>query len=613
MTTSIFNYNGTLLTTVPNNKLDINSSSIKFPGYGYVNYGEAVNENMLWILENFAGPTPPTLPVVGQNWFNTDTEMLMMWNGTEWIDMNTIIRSATPPVVTKQGTLWYDTENKQLNVWTGQWSLLGPLGSQAGTDPINPATPVNYSQFDAARISDGVSLHSVWRLSLVGTQILIISKDQEFIPSPSIPGFPVIYPGINFNSNLSNAILNGDNTIYRNNKDCVPDIDNVYKIGQPSYKFSEIYASQFVGNASSATIADYAPNAGHSDLASVADYAIEAKHAENASSANVAALASLAVNSNLLGTIPPTKFLKTYADALPDVTLAYDLGSPAFKWRNLYVGNLFVDSGTIINSIRGTDNQVIVNSSDPRNPVLSLPQSISPSNSVKFSSLGLGPANPANYGGIAFGDNTTQYTAAPKQYVYQLNYGPPSQDISLNVGDRLTLNFFDFSTLPLYVSSSPGMYKVILNVLWANSVDSLIEWIPNYDYGIGDSFELLSIEANYSSGSLSTIPYVNRAYASGRFNFDMSYGPGGDPYAERGPFLAEFLASTYTESKIVKGSTSVSGSASINTARWLNGDGRGDPAVNNTTPWYKLGFIQYNASYSPGTIFSGVATIERIS
>ena len=51
-------------------------TSLDLPGKGYRNYGEAINENFLHLLENFAADNEPTNPVVGQLWYDKDAESL---------------------------------------------------------------------------------------------------------------------------------------------------------------------------------------------------------------------------------------------------------------------------------------------------------------------------------------------------------------------------------------------------------------------------------------------------------------------------------------------------------------------------------------------------------
>jgi hypothetical protein len=147
MATNIFNYDGTKLTTVPDGRIDSTSASIRFPGDGYLNYGEAVNENMLWIMQNFASSAPPSAPVKGQSWFDTSINLLKIYDGLAWKEVGRIVvQNTVPDPPSSIGTLWFDNAKQQLHAWTGTaWRLIGPLGSINNSDPINPAIPQNSS------------------------------------------------------------------------------------------------------------------------------------------------------------------------------------------------------------------------------------------------------------------------------------------------------------------------------------------------------------------------------------------------------------------------------------------------------------------------------------
>lgn len=258
MSTNIFNFDGSLLTTVPDGSIDTTHASIKFPGRGYVNYGAPINENMLWIMQNFASATEPTNAVTGQTWYDTTAQLLKVYTGSTWVETGGVILSPTPPSGTAIGSLWFDTENKQMRTWSGTaWLLLGPLGSATNTDPLNPSAPT-YSQIDAARISDGTNNHQVWRISIGGIIFAIISKDAAFSPSPSISGFATIRPGINFNTNIADVGISGDSTIFRNNQTNLPNVDNTYNLGSSTFRFATMHAVNFNGIASSARYADLA-------------------------------------------------------------------------------------------------------------------------------------------------------------------------------------------------------------------------------------------------------------------------------------------------------------------------------------------------------------------
>lgn len=51
-------------------------TSLSLPGRNYAGYGSPVDQNMIAILENFAGPTPPIAPIPGQSWFDSANKIL---------------------------------------------------------------------------------------------------------------------------------------------------------------------------------------------------------------------------------------------------------------------------------------------------------------------------------------------------------------------------------------------------------------------------------------------------------------------------------------------------------------------------------------------------------
>jgi hypothetical protein len=51
-------------------------TSLSLPGLNYEPYGQPVDQNFVFLLENFAAPNPPANPIPGQTWFNTTTREL---------------------------------------------------------------------------------------------------------------------------------------------------------------------------------------------------------------------------------------------------------------------------------------------------------------------------------------------------------------------------------------------------------------------------------------------------------------------------------------------------------------------------------------------------------
>lgn len=261
MSTNIYNYDGTLLTTVADGSISTNAASIKFPGRGYANYGAPVNENMLWIMQNFAAGTAPTNAINGQTWYDTNNKFLKIYDEPtlSWVAVGGVITSATAPASgLNVGAFWYSTTTNQLYVWSGSaWLLLGPLGASNSLDPIATSIPA-YSTFDSVRISDGSTNHNVWRVTINNTLVAIISLDTAFTPSPAITGFASIKPGINLNSSIANIGIFGDASIFRNNQNNVPVTDNSYNMGSATLRFANMWAVTFNGTATSAQYADLA-------------------------------------------------------------------------------------------------------------------------------------------------------------------------------------------------------------------------------------------------------------------------------------------------------------------------------------------------------------------
>lgn len=249
MPTSIYKYDGSLLTTVADSTLDTTHATLRFPGKGYQNYGQPVMENLVWIMQNFAGTTAPSLPLAGQFWYDTASNSIKVYNGVTWDSAGSVTISGSAPLTgSSQGELWFDSVNQQLNTWNGTgWSLLGPLGSAINTDPLNKAIPSN-STIDSIRISDGTLNHQVWRITVGGTLLAIISKDAAFTPASAINGFATISPGINLNTNIAGNGVTGATNAFTNNQTNIPSSDLTYDLGSITNRFFNFYANNGLFN-----------------------------------------------------------------------------------------------------------------------------------------------------------------------------------------------------------------------------------------------------------------------------------------------------------------------------------------------------------------------------
>ena len=84
----INNSRGNIVAVIPDGTTNTTSTSLSLVGQGVTNYGTAENENWVYLLENFASPSAPLLPILGQLWYNSTTDTLNSYStGNVWIGL----------------------------------------------------------------------------------------------------------------------------------------------------------------------------------------------------------------------------------------------------------------------------------------------------------------------------------------------------------------------------------------------------------------------------------------------------------------------------------------------------------------------------------------------
>lgn len=167
------------------------STSITLYGKGVSNYNERIQQNIVYMLEHFASPIPPTKPMFGQIWMNTASNKLNVYKGV-WIDdpliigpyptENMIISSDIAPNNPQINDWWKDTSSNTIYRFMGSW--VGIIDDN--TVVINEAE--QHNQIDTTGYNNTTVLpnHTYTFSYDTNSEVLSIS-DSTNVQSISIP------------------------------------------------------------------------------------------------------------------------------------------------------------------------------------------------------------------------------------------------------------------------------------------------------------------------------------------------------------------------------------------------------------------------------------------
>lgn len=180
---------GTVVATVADGQLDTMSTDLSLIGKNFSGFGEALNENFIKLLENFADTSRPIRPVRGQLWFDTSELKLKIYSGTEFIPVSSATIANLQPATLGVGDLWFDNLNKQLYFFDGASTiLLGPSFSVSQ----------GLSGIQVDSVLDSLNQTRVITSLYTNGQLIGIFAKDSFTPKIAIAGFTGnINPGFN--------------------------------------------------------------------------------------------------------------------------------------------------------------------------------------------------------------------------------------------------------------------------------------------------------------------------------------------------------------------------------------------------------------------------------
>ena len=199
---------GTVVTTITDGTVD-NTTSLQLFGKSYSGFGEALNENLVKLLENAASTAAPSAPLKGELWFDTTTNQIKVYDGTSFKPTGGAKASASKPTSPSVGDFWLDSTNDQVFVYTGdsrshqvndEWELVGPAFTASQTE----------SGWKIETLASASGNKVVSSMYSAGTRVAILSK-ETFTPSVSQTGFASIKAGFTLNSTLG-GVFEGSST-----------------------------------------------------------------------------------------------------------------------------------------------------------------------------------------------------------------------------------------------------------------------------------------------------------------------------------------------------------------------------------------------------------------
>jgi len=211
MAYKINNTFGTLLVTLADGTIDTTTTDLTLIGKGYAGFGEALNENLVKILENFNNTSAPSNKIQGQLWFDKTNKQVNVYTGAKWKPVGATTNSVTAPTNAVLGDTWFDTTNSQLYVHNGSaWTLIGPTtiaGSgvtQWTTDTVQDNTGVNRSILKMVA-NDAV-------VGIVSNLAFTPSSTETNAAALITAGFSTVAQGIQLSSSVSSAKFRGTAT-----------------------------------------------------------------------------------------------------------------------------------------------------------------------------------------------------------------------------------------------------------------------------------------------------------------------------------------------------------------------------------------------------------------
>ena len=344
MAYQIDRYNNTLLTTVEDGTVD-QTTDLKFIGKNYAGYGEIQNENMLFLLENFAGTVAPPRALSGQLWYDTANNKIKFYDGNQWKASGGALPASSSPTGSATGDFWWDNANDQLYVYNGtNFTLIGPQNAGEGLTQMQSLEVISQT--------DGLNKNII-TATINDTVAFIISNEEfQIDASNAITGFDIVRKGVTlkWTQDNDNGITNSAGTTDRNyefhgtasaalglvktnpnGQDTIVSLDNLVQTGDGASVFSDVLNIESNNGMSIGENGNLSLTV--EDIDGIATGVIKSPYGVNSQLAFQ--------TTDALGTIKTIAIMKN-SGIMPGVAYddvadtGLDIGSVNSKWRDVY-------------------------------------------------------------------------------------------------------------------------------------------------------------------------------------------------------------------------------------------------------------------------------------
>jgi hypothetical protein len=180
MSYKVDKFNGTFLVNVADGSIDT-TTDLRLIGKNYAGYGEVQNENFLHLMENFANTSAPPKAIIGQIWYDSTAtqKKLKFYDGNQWKIANGAASQSTAPAGLTTGDFWFDTSTNQVSIWNGtEFILVGPEQT-----PDLSATSIV-----PAIVKDTVNTnHNILKVNVQNETVAVISSTAFNLNSVATP------------------------------------------------------------------------------------------------------------------------------------------------------------------------------------------------------------------------------------------------------------------------------------------------------------------------------------------------------------------------------------------------------------------------------------------